>query len=37
MIEDILQYLDGEEEEDYETSQEFIGFKNLFQGFVVKD
>ena len=30
MIEDILKYLDDEEEEDFDTTQEFIGFKHLF-------
>ena len=36
MIEDILKYLD-EEEEDFDTTQEFIGFKHLFRGIVMRD
>ena len=36
-IEDIVKYLNDNKEGDYETSQEFIGFKNLFKGMVVRD
>ena len=37
IIEDILKYLDEDEEGDFETSQEFIGFKYLFRGIVMRD
>ena len=36
-IEDIVKYLNDDVEGDYETSQEFIGFKKLFKGMVVRD
>ena len=37
MIEDILKYLSEDGEGDYETSQEFVSFKYLFRGIVMKD
>ena len=37
MIEDILTYLTEDEEGEFETTQEFIRFKNLFRGIVMKD
>ena len=36
MLEDILVYLDKEDEEEYETNQHMIGMSNLFRGFIVK-
>ena len=36
MIEDILRYFDGEEEEEYKTNQYMIGMRYLFRGYVVK-
>ena len=37
MIEDIAGYLYGCEEDEYATTQQYIGFKELFRGYVVKD
>ena len=37
ITEDIVKYLNNDKEGDYKTSQEFIGFKNLFKGMVVRD
>ena len=37
MIEDILVYLENGDPEEYETSQQYIGIDQLFQGFVVRD
>jgi len=36
MTEDILLYLDNEDDDEYATSQHLIGMKYLFRGFVVK-
>ena len=36
MIEDMLIYLDKDDEEDYETNQHLIGMSNLFRGFIIK-
>ena len=36
MIEDILIYLDEEDEVGYETNQHYIGIKELFRGIIVK-
>ena len=35
--EDILRYLEQDDEEEYETSQGIIGINELFRGYVVKD
>ena len=37
MIEDIMVFLEEGDEDEYETSQQYIGMKDLFKGFVVKD
>jgi len=37
MIKDILKYLNEDEDGEYETSQEFTGFKYLFRGIVMRD
>ena len=34
--EDILRYLENEDNDEYETSQHLIGMKEVFQGYVVK-
>ena len=34
-VEDILQYLENEEEEEYETNQYLIGMQELFRGYIV--
>jgi len=36
MVEDILVYLDKEDEENYTTSQHMVGMDQLFRGYVVK-
>lgn len=36
MIEDILQYLENDNSVEHEMSQELIGIRDLFRGFVVK-
>ena len=35
--EDILRYLEEEEEDKYETNQQYIGMKELFRGYIVID
>jgi len=37
MMKDIAVYLNGGEEEEYTTSQQYIGIQELFRGYVVKD
>ena len=37
MLEDIVNFFDNGDEEEYETSQQYIGMKEIFRGFVVKD
>ena len=34
--EDILRYLEYEEDEEYETNQYLLGMKELFHGYIVK-
>jgi len=34
-LEDILRYLDNEEDKDYKMNQQFVGMKELFRGYVV--
>ena len=36
IIEDTLQYLDGEEQEEYDTNQGMIDVISLFRGYAVK-
>ena len=36
MVEDIVKFFDGIEEE-YKTLQQYVGIRNLFRGFIVKD
>ena len=36
MMEDILRYLEDEEDEDYETNQVLIGMQHLFRRYVIK-
>lgn len=36
MMEDICKFFEGEEDE-YETTQQYVGFKALFRGYAVKD
>jgi len=36
MIEDILQYLENDDSDEYETSQELIEMRDLFRGYIVK-
>ena len=35
--EDILRYLENEEDEEYETNQYFVGMKELFRGYIIVD
>ena len=37
LIEDIVVYFDDGDEDEYESSQQYIGMMNLFRGFIVKD
>ena len=37
MLEDIANFFDNGDEEEYETSQQYISIKEIFRGFVVKD
>ena len=37
MVEDIMNYLESGDEDEYETNQQYIGVDQLFRGFVVKD
>jgi len=37
MIEDIIVYFDNGDEEEYTTSQQYIGIRELFRGYIVKD
>ena len=37
MIEDIVVYFDDEKEEEYTSSQQYIGIRELFRGYIVKD
>ena len=37
IIEDMLKHLSKDEEGDFEMSQEFIGFQNMFRGIAIKD
>ena len=34
-VEDILQYLENEEEKEYKTNQHLVGMQELFRGYVV--
>ena len=36
MIEDILKYLENDEQDEYETNQGIIGLHHLFRGYIVK-
>ena len=36
-VEDILRYLENEEEEDFETNQQYVGMQELFRGYIVID
>ena len=36
MLEDILVYFEGDQEEEFDTNQHMIGIKNLFKGYAVK-
>jgi len=36
-VEDILRYLENEQEEEYEMNQQYVGMRELFRGFVVID
>jgi len=36
-VEDILRYLENEEEEEYEMNQQCVGMQELFRGYVVRD
>ena len=36
LTEDILQYFDNEEDEDYEMNQAIIGIKDLFREYIIK-
>ena len=35
--EDILRYLEGEENEDYKKNQHYVGMKELFRGYIIVD
>ena len=37
MIEDITIYFDNGDEDEFTTSQQYIGFRELFRGYIVKD
>ena len=37
LIEDIVVYFEDGDEDEYESSQQHVGMKNLFRGFIVKD
>ena len=36
-VEDILRYLENEEDEEYEMNQQYVGMQELFRGYVVID
>ena len=37
MIEDILKYLNKDDKKEYETTQEYVGFKYLFRACTMRD
>ena len=37
MIKDIVVYFDDGDDEEYESSQQYVGMRKLFRGFIVKD
>ena len=37
LIEDIVVYFDNGEEDEYVSSQQYVGMRELFRGFIVKD
>ena len=36
MIEDVLRYLENEEEEEFKTNQRLVGIQQLFRGYIIK-
>lgn len=36
-VEEMLKYIENDEEEDYETNQQHVGMQELFRGYVVID
>ena len=33
-VEDIMRYMENEEDEEYETNQQYVGMKELFRGYI---